>query len=373
MKHFFLCGIFVLIAGSAAAQVDIDRRRVLLLATGGCVANGDEAVSGIGALWFNENHYPWTNTALRIFYAGIFVDAELSWFVGGQTNTAVGAGAGGGFFADGLTPYRDGDRLTREEFYGDSANGRVFLNQTIPNPTPLPLNLRATYAVVGQFYREASSTKNLTLPNDHLVQSVFAEMRFGGIEPGLAARRGAEVYLLAEANYRSGFDAFGPVGAEYDAESKYTRLFGSLALKLPVGPATVYGRLCGGLGEHIDQLSAWKLGGNLINFDAVTLTIHGYYTREIFAEDFGLANLMVGQKLADWHELTGYLYGDWAVAHTVPPGDGDWRNYFGVGAGVGFRTVFNTRVLVAYGYGFNARRRDTRGGHELSLALEKQF
>ncbi len=373
MKQLLLLVALLLATTTVLAQVDVERRRVLMLQTGGCVVNGEEAISGIAALWFNENNYPWTNTALRIFFAGIFLDAELSWFVGGNTNTAIGAGAGGGFFADGLTPYRHGERLTHEEFYGDSVNGRVFVNQTIPNPTPLPLNLRTTYAVAGQFYRETSSTKNFTLPNDHLVQSVFAELRFGGIEPELAARRGAEAYLLAEANYRSGFAAFGPTGAEYEAESKYTRLFGSVALKLPLGSATMYGRLAGGLGENIDQLGAWKIGGNLVGFDSVALTLRGYYTREIFAEDFGLANVMLGQKLADWQDLTGYLHGDWAIAHTVPPGDGDWHNYFGIGVGLGCRAWFNTRVLLTYGYGFNAIRNGERGGHEISLALEKHF
>ena len=38
-------------------------------------------------------------------------------------------------------------------------------------------------------------------------------MRLGGIEPGLTAKRGAELHILADANYRSGFDPFGPNGA----------------------------------------------------------------------------------------------------------------------------------------------------------------
>jgi hypothetical protein len=373
MKRFLLLSVCLLVASRAVAQVDIEHRRVLMLQTGYSAINSDETLSGFGAFWFNENHYPTTNTAFRFIYAGIYLDAELSYFVAGNTNTTIGLGAGGGVFSDGLTPYRDGYLLSEQTVYGDSANARVFVNQSIPNPTPLPLNLRATYVVAGQFYRRTDDTAIFTVPSDHLVQTALAELRFGGIEPGLTARRGAELYVAAEANYRNGFDAFGPLGAEYPVESKYTRLFGSLALKLPVGQTTVFGRLGGGLGDNLDAISAWKLGGNILNLDAYTLTLHGYYTREILARDFGIANVVVSQKLTDWHDLTGHLYADWAIAHTVAPQDGDWHNYTGVGVGLGFRTIWDNNVLLSYGYGFNALRNGSHGGHEIAIALEKKF
>lgn len=373
MKRFLLLSVCLLVASRAVAQVDIEHRRTLSLQTGYTASAGDETLSGVGLFWFNENHYPTTNTALRVVYAGIYLDAELSYYVAGNTNTAAGVGGGGGMFSNGLTPYRDGALLKAQTFYGDSGNARVFLNQTIPNPTPLPLNLRATYAATGLFYRHTGDTENFTLPSDHLVQTILGELRFGAIEPGLTARRGAALYVAAEANYRNGFTAFGPVGAEFPVETEYERLFGSLALKLPVRDTTFYGRLAGGAGDHLDEISAWKLGGNLVNLDYYALTLHGYYTREILAQDFALANFVVSQKLADWHNLTGHLYADWALAHTVAPQDGQWHNYTGLGVGLGCRVFANIDLLVSYGYGINALRDGTHGGHEIALALEKQF
>ena len=190
-------------------------------------------------------------------------------------------------------------RLAADEFYGDTANGRVFINQTIPNPTPLPLNVRATYALSGNFFRDTGTTENFTRPPDFFTQSLTAELRFGGIEPGLTAKRGAELYLSADANCRTGFAAFGPDTGFFPAHNEYDRLFGSLGGKIPAGPTTVAVRLSGGLGEHLDELSAWKLGGNLVNLDPFAYTIHGYYTREIFADDFGLANLTWSVPLTD--------------------------------------------------------------------------
>ena len=250
------------------------------------------------------------------------------------------------------------------------------MNQTIPNPTPIPINARATYTISGTFFRDASHTQNFTRPDDFLTQQAIAEFRLGGIEPGLTAKRGVELYVSADANYRTGSDPFGPNGAPFPAHAQYDRLFGSLGGKLPIGPTVLTLRTYGGLGEHMDELSAWKLGGNLVNVDPYGYTLHGYYTREIFADDFGLANVTFSFPIADWHKLTGHLYGDYAVVNeldvTVGKATG-WHSFIGAGAGLGFNALWNTDFLISYGYGFNALRNGDRGGHEVGFALEKKF
>jgi hypothetical protein len=373
MKRIFLTGLIIIISIPAFAQVDVEHRRTLTIQTGFPIGAGQEEIGGVGFYWFNENHYPWTNTALRVIFAGVYADGELSYFLPSSTNTAFGAGLGGGVFVDNITPYVQGNRLNSQKFYGDNGNGRVFINQTIPNPTPLPLNVRATYIISGSLYRRTSQTSAFTIPHDFMTQTLQAELRFGGIEPGLTARRGLELYVAADANYRTGFDAFGPNGALFPRNSSYQRVFASLAGKIPVDQTTVFVRIGGGLGEHIDELSAWKLGGNLTGMDSYTYTLHGYYTREIFAEDFGIANLELRQRLTEKYNLTAHLYGDYAIANTTAPLDGRWHNFFGAGAGLSFRTFWDINMLVSYGYGFNAVRYGRRGGNEIGLALEKQF
>ena len=379
MKRLALIISFLVITPQLTrAQVDVEHRRMLTLQTGFAVGQSEEALGGFGFFWFNEDHYPWTNTALRVIFAGIFVDSELSYFLPASTNTAIGAGLGGGLYIDSITPYVQGERLAHQEFYGDNANARVFINHelaAIPfgERGALPVNVRATYAVSGSFYRKTGTTQNFTLPDDFLTQTILAELRFGGIEPGLTARRGAELYLAAEANYRSGFDAFGPTGNTFPSHNTYQRVYGSLAGKIPIKDTLIYLRIGGGLGEDVDELSSYKLGGNLISVEPFTTTLHGYYTREIFAEDFGIANIVVSQKLSDEHGIAAHLYGDWAVAKSVPPGVRDWDNYFGVGAGLSFRTFWDVNALVSYGYGINAIRNGDSGGHEIGLALEKRF
>jgi hypothetical protein len=372
MKKIAFVILVLSLAHAARAQVDIESRRTLTAQTG-FPLKGEEQPSAFGYFWFNENNYPWTNTALRVIFAGVFADSELSWFLPANTNVAVGAGAGAGAYIDSVMPYRQGELQTHERFYGDVATGRVFVNETIPNPTPLPLNVRGTYSVTGSFYRKTDTTSGFTLPDDFLTQSLTAELRFGGIEPGLTARRGAELYVAADANHRSGFEAFGPDGNLLPAHSTYQRVYGSLAGKIPVERTTFYARVGGGLGENLDELSAYKIGGNLINVEPFTTTLHGYYTRELFADDFGMANLAVSQQLTDAHKVSAHLYGDWAVLKQVPPGSDEWHNYFGVGTGLSFRAFWETNWLLTYGYGINAVRNGDNGGHEVGVAMEKQF
>ena len=98
--------------------------------------------------------------------------------------------------------------------------------------------------------------------------------------------------------------------------------------------------------------------------------------REILADDFVLANTIVSLPLYKPCNLAAHLYGDWATAKTLSPftgATGNWHNYFGVGAGLSFRAPWDIDVLLGYGYGINAVRHVTHGGHEISLALEKKF
>ena len=157
------------------------------------------------------------------------------------------------------------------------------------------------------------------------------------------------------------------------AHAQYNRVYGSLSAKIPAQQTTFYASLGGGFGENLDELSAYKVGGNLLGVEPFAVTMHGYYVREFFASNFGIANLEVNQRLTQEHAVTVHLYGDWAVVKPVPPVAPDWDNIFGVGAGLSFRAIKDIDWLISYGYGINAIRDGTRDGHEIGLALQKQF
>jgi hypothetical protein len=376
MKFSLVFAIFFLLGFSAVAQVDIEHRRTLEVQTGMAVYHSEEDLNGFGYFWFNEDRFPWTNTALRVIYAGVFLDTELSYYVAGNTNTAIGAGLDGGLYLGNVTPYVDGERLAQQTFDGDGFGGHVFINQTIPNPTPLPLNFRATYSVYKNFFRNSSTTKHFILPSDYYEQGGEIEMRWGGIEPGLLNKRGLELHVWADANYRSGFDAFGTTGTNavvLGHKSDYQRVFGTLGARIPVGGVTPSARVFAGAGNNIDELSAWKLGGNLVNTEPYSYTLHGYYLKEFLVDRFVAANLALSVPVESKRKIAVHFYGDWAVARGVLPLATEYHNYFGTGAGVSFRGPWNSDVLLSYGYGFNALRNGDHGGHEVALGVEKEF
>ncbi|MCX7887709.1 MAG: hypothetical protein N3B01_10730 [Verrucomicrobiae bacterium] len=375
MKKGFLLLLFaVLAAGVATAQVDVERRRVLLLQSGFAVGPSQERLGGFGFFWFNENHCPWSNTVLRVIFAGIYGDAELSWFPQGAINTAVGVGLGGGTYINSIHPYAEGRRLYAQEFEGDIVNARLFVNQTIPNPTPLPLNVRLTYAPGFQWFRATENTHNFDRPRDFLNHAALGEVRLGGIEPGVTKCGGLSFIWQRRRVTGAGLIILGRSAHRI----RSTRIM-SAFLRPPVAIA-VWSGFVGGTGaagiHRADVLNAWKLGGNNLGDDDFSMPLHGYYCRELYAESVFITNLDIGIPLLNDHRLVLHFYADNACAKPLDARTGvvgDWQNYLGVGAGIGFRAFGATHLLLSYGYGVNAVRYDRHGGHEIGITLEKSF
>src|SRR5262249_2338545 len=138
----------------------------------------EESLNAYGYFWFNENNFPWTNTALRVNYAVVYLDSELSYFLPVETVTAVGLRLGGGLFSDDVTPYVQGEQITQQEFYGDSGLVSVFVNHEITKIAgQIPLNVRATYEIRRTSYRDTKTMTGFVLPNDFYTQTAQAEIR----------------------------------------------------------------------------------------------------------------------------------------------------------------------------------------------------
>ncbi|HUJ10981.1 MAG TPA: hypothetical protein VL171_13235 [Verrucomicrobiae bacterium] len=374
-QRICLSGVLLVCFGSQVlAQVDVEHRRVLTVQSGMSVYHSEEAVDGFGFFWFNENHFPWERTALRLNYAGVYLDGELSYFLPLPTVTAVGIRLGGGGYADDVHPYVQGERIVSQEFDGDSGLASVFIDhQILKIAGQLPLDVRLTYQVRHSSYRDADHTSDFVLPPDVFTHTVQGEIRLGGLEREITSRRGLVAYVSADANYRDDFRAFGPEGALFPKYSDYQHLVAKLGARIPIDQTTWFLLFTGGTGHHLDELSAYQLGGNIINADPVIYTLHGYYTKEFLVRDFGLVNFEVRQEVNKQHHVTLHLYADCAAARSVPPDDDAKRILPGVGTGVGFRSFWQTDVLLSYGYGFNAVRNGDRGGHEVAVGLERKF
>jgi hypothetical protein len=373
-RCILVAAFLICLCARGFAQVDVEHRRLLTLQSGMSVYHSEEELSPYGFFWFNENHFPWDRTALRLNYAAVYLDTELSYFLPVETVTAVGIRLGGGVYSDDVDLYVQGERLASQQFRGDAGLASVFVNhEVLKIAGQLPLNVRATYEVRRTSYRETGNTHDFVLPPDFFTHTVQGEIRLGGIEREITSRQGLVAYVLADANYRDDFRAFGPVGSPFPAHSNYQRLLGQLGAKIPVDQTTWFLLFTGGTGHDLDELSAYRLGGNIVNADPAIYTLHGYYTKEFFARDFGLVNFEVRQQVNEQHQVTLHLYGDCAAERSVPPDQTNERVLPGIGAGVGFRSFWKTDVLVSYGYGFNAVREGDRGGHEVALGIERKF
>ena len=76
-RYFLVGTLLFCFCGQALGQVDVEHRRLLTLQSGMSVYQSEEALDGYGFFWFNEDHFPWDRTALRLNYAGIYLDGEL--------------------------------------------------------------------------------------------------------------------------------------------------------------------------------------------------------------------------------------------------------------------------------------------------------
>jgi hypothetical protein len=368
---------FLLAVSPGFAQVDVTPRRSIQIQTG-FPAGGDERIYPLPYFWFNRDDFPWKGTALRLIYVLAYVDSELSWFLPSHPKTALGGGLGGGTIADLITPYVEGERLSQDEFNVGLIGTRIFVNQELAplkmgGEAELPMNVRLTYGIARGIFTRSGNTAAFVLPREFLTRSVQGELRLGGLDPGLTADRGLEVYASMEAGFRSGFRAFGPEEALYPAQDHYRRSLLSTAAKIAAGRNVYFGRISGGIGEGVDELSAWKLGGNCVGFEPFLHPLHGFYTQEFLAEDFGILSLAWSRRILDGHRLTVHVYADHAEMKLVPPNLQTWIGRSGVGAGIGFRALGGLDWLISYGYGINPTPDGGHGNHEFAVALERSF
>jgi len=88
------------------------------------------------------------------------------------------------------------------------------------------------------------------------------------------------------------------------------------------------------------------VGGNLLGVEPFTVTVHGYFVREFFASDFGVANLEVQPAThpgtcRDCPSLWRLGRREARAARRTRLGE-----YLGVGAGLSFRAIKDIDWLI---------------------------
>ncbi len=327
---------------------------------------------GYGYFLWKRKAFPWASSDFKLLFAGIVGDAELTFRSLLTENTDLGVGASyhvlGGFEEYERGQIRIGNRMDT-----DQASARLFIQQHIVVNYAEIAQVRATYeGGYINYSRDDDTSSDFTLAPDGAFHSLKLNAGTGKVIRSSYQPGGWDLNLGFEATFRENWRQWGPAGLWY-SPSEYQKLqIDGTYVFTPFDHQKLVSTFSGGLGNQLDRLSNFRLGSGLTGFGAVR-TLHGFYVRELFAQDYGLLNLDYVIPLQKESELALHLYGDAAVTHRSDTSDHAAHGWAGTGAGVSFKGFWDTDWLMGYGYGINAQRGTDHGGHELFLQMSKKF
>ena len=378
MLFRILAVVSALMLGStsaALAQIDPYPRSLLQL-------GHDQTLSGHGPqslyayYYYNDPEFLHTNVALRLAVAPVYVDAEIGFRQLLSPHTDVGIGINGGAYGDNYYEMRQGRYFKGESFDGHGGGAALKLYHRINPGQMIPLSVVVQGGAHYSAYSGTGKTKNeFELPEDRVSPFTRAGLRFAGKEPMLYADLAMEMSIWFERQWRLDDSAYGFAGDRRVQPSTdlYWLYAGLNYAWTNTGNQFTFGLTAGG-SENADRFSAWRLGGVLPLASEFPLTLPGYYYQEISAQRFvHLSASYVAPLSADhrWQLRLGV-----ASAHVVYlPGleqPGHWLT--GAGPGLSFTSRSEVwRVILRYGYGFNALRDGGEGAHSVGVLYQYNF
>ena len=338
---------------------------------------GNGPLTGYAYVFLTRPHFLDEHVYLRALIAPVYATGELIRDHWPTTNSALSLGLGGGFFAaTSHVEFRDG-RLDREEsFTGNTAEATLayyLRGPKIASVLPLEAQIRVhpTYVI---YDRNNDTSRRFRLPEDSALYQARAGIRLGGVPPDLFPEFAAELSLWHELSYREAAGRYGlperPQQTEHLTQETWIRLGGIYSFWGTQASAF----LNAGIAEDTDALSAFRLGGSLRLRVEFPLMLRGYNVDEIFARRFWLVNLAYrfpiwpGQDRVNLQLLADYARVDYLPDHRLPH-----SGLAGVGANLSVALTKRITLVAGYGYGIDAPRGRSFGGHEVSTLFEFKY
>jgi hypothetical protein len=374
--HFWIIACASLWGTHAAlGQIDPKPRSLLQLGY-------DQALVGQGPqalylyYYYNDPDLFGTNTALRAAIAPAYVDGELGFKHLLSPYTDVGIGIYGGAFSDNYYEVNQGDYLENQSFYGFGGGSALSLYQLVNPGMRIPVNVVVRGGARYTTYRKTNKTADdFQLPPGHTTGFFRTGVRLAGKEPILYPDLGMEVSAWFERQWRGhpgpyGFNDDRSLAAAcnlYWAHAAinytWTNIDHHISLAVTAGGSV-----------DADRFSAWRLGGVLPLVAEFPLILPGYYYEELSAERFVHLYAAYAFPLDSEHRWRFRLEAasarvDFLTGFEQP---NLWQT--GVGCGLSFRPRSRIyKIVVRYGYGINAIRGDTEGGHSIGLLFQFNF
>jgi len=359
-------------ASRGSVEEDDEGRKFISTGASIPMDDGRGYPNGYGYALWKRSGWPWPTTDFKLAFAVVTGDAELS--LRGLITRDTDLGFGFSYRTLGrFEEYNRGqiDILSRMETH--TVAGRWFVHHRIIHNYVEIAQARATYELgYADYARESETISSFTLAPSGIFQTVRLNAGTGKLKRSDYSPKGWAVNLEAEATFRDDWRRWGPPNA-WDSPSSFQKFQMDAAyVASSVYDQKLLAKFGGGVGSGLDRLSTFRLGDSLSGRPD-NLVLHGFYTHEIFAEDYVLLNLDYIIPLLREQELAFHAYADGAVTTRSDIPDHSAHVWTGIGAGVSFKGWWETQWVVGYGYGINAQRGNDHGGHEFFTQMSKQF
>jgi hypothetical protein len=370
-------GLLVWILGSSdvPGQIDPIPRRLLHMGYNQPL-EGRSPLALYAFYLHNQTNFYRPDWTLRAAIAPVWLDAELGWRHLLGENTDVGLILAGGGFARSYNEIRLGEWREGETFTGHGFTMGAAAYHRFNPEDRLPLNGVLSLTAEGSFYtRDDETEPAFQLPRDNVSPVLRAGLRLGGQEPDLRQRLALEASAWYEGRLRIQHGDYGFNG-DRSLEELSHRFWARLLARL-VSPDTRHDvdvSLTAGTGVNMDRLSAYRLGGMLPFASEFPLSLPGYYYEELSARNVILLSGRYSFAPTDDSPWRLTLFGATSSVSYIDGLEYPDRSHSGVGGGITWRSRRRDWIISAfYGYGFNALRDESRGGHLVGFVLQYDF
>lgn len=359
---------------NCSAQIDPEHRSLLEIGY-------DQPLEGQGPqgeyayFYYNKPDLFNTNTALRLAVAPVYLDGEIGFKHLISSTTDFGLGFNGGGYSDNYYEVRQGDYIKAESFNGDGAGTSASIYQLLDPGRLIPLNLVARGGFHYATYNPKDNTAyNFALPQDQYQLFTRVGLRFAGKEPELYPDLGMEVSVWYEHQWRLDPDTYG-FNNDLNISPNvnlYWLYAGLMYTFTNTGQRISFAVTAGG-SSGADRFSAWRLGGVLPLVSEFPLVMPGYYYEELTAQQFVHMTASYEFPLVRSDILKFRV--EAATANLVYlPGfeQNPWQSGVGCALAIAPKKR-NFKIILRYGYGFNAIRNGHEGAQSIGLLFQYDF
>lgn len=326
--------------------------------------------------YYNRPDYFGPDAALRMAIAPTYLDSEIGFKHLLSPSTDVGVGLYGGAFGQNFYDVVQGEYVESQSFYGSGGGGRLGIYQRLNPGQRVPLNLIVRGDLGYATYFDMPQTApDFKLPKDQVRGNTLVGLQLAGPQPLLQPALDLDLSVWFERQWNFDADRFGfdgdrsisPATNLYWLNARLDWAFKSSGDRLSFS-ATAAGS------TDADQFSAWRIGGMLPLVSEFPLMLPGYYYEELTATRFIHFYGSYGIPLDAAHRWNllaeaGTARVDYLPGYAQPS---DWQS--GAGAGLTFappRKPF--KIVLRYGYGFEAIRHGKDGGQSMGLLFQYDF